>query len=1005
MVEVVEAYADTGAVAPSIELFEDVRVVRDGTPIPVQGDGRRALVALLASHAGRIVPVDRILDALWDDEPPLTAPKIIQTYVSQIRRLLEPERQDSWQTLLTRPSGYVLALEQEATDVGAFESAVVAAVHARDGATFADALARWGGEPYAGIGQTFARAEAERLAGLHREARKGWCTERIAAGAPHETLTELEILARDEPNDERVAALRMEALWRAGRRSEALRVFEELRERLADELGLDPGPDVSALHLRMLREELPAPSAPQAAPAVGAAQPPRAPLPVERTELIGREEHVRGLVRLMATEPLVTIVGPGGAGKTRVALRVAHELADAGDAGDVWWVGLAGLADPAAIPLHIARAAGMPLQLDGAPAEALAAWLSARPGMLVLDNCEHIVEPVARLVDELLTRCPRLRVLVTTRVPLHVHGERRWRIPALGLPEGDSLEALAASASGRLLLERAGRAGESFAPDMDDAAHLARVCRSLDGMPLALELAAARLAGMSASALEAGLSARFRLLTAGEVGAPSQHRTLRATTEWSYRLLDSHQRELLDRLSVFVGPAEASAVIAVCADDVVAADDIPMILADLVERSVLEHDRDRYSLLETVREFGRENLGDDAGRWEERHGAWMADVVERVGAGVQGATSEWIRELECHLLDARVAFDRALARRDVELAMQLAGRGNWALLSIGRLPLLRSWVSRSLDAAQGREVPAVLRAEVELMAGALAGLSGFPAEAHRHLGAARERFERAGDASQVLWVDYWTATVLGEQGRFSEAVELGLRAADEARRLDEGAIEANLRAGVAEVALVGALDPSGEDLLLAVADEESVRGLALCRGRRYEEAELRLESNAVLLRALDSSDDAALDECLALPARWRVFGRGPRLAVALSAVASIAFKAGREDVAAALAGETLEVLGFLGWEGPLPGVLRVAAVVGHRDDAEECARLLGAASARWSTYRWRLTPDSTAAEETMRVSLGDERYEALLAEGRARPAVVTVEAAARVLRTAASRDA
>ncbi|WP_084127505.1 BTAD domain-containing putative transcriptional regulator [Demequina sp. NBRC 110054] len=997
MVETMRAYAEADSAAPAIELFEDVRIVRDGELLAVQGEGRRALLALLAIHAGRIVPVERILDALWEDEPPASASKIVQTYISQLRRLLEPGEGDEWQTLLTRASGYVLALEHEATDVGAFEAAVAAAMHGEPGATFADALVRWRGEPYAGIAQTFARAEAARLDTLHREARKGWCAERIAEGSPQETLAELESLARDEPHDERVAALRMEALWRAGRRSTALQEFETLRESLAEELGLDPGPDLAALHLRMLREELPQSPTPD----VPARPSPATRLPRERTALIGREAHVEGLTELVESEPLVTIVGPGGAGKTRVALRIAHALARD---GAVWWVPLAGMSDPAALPIHVGRAIGMPQQYESDPGDALAAWFRDRPGLLVLDNCEHLSEPVAAFAEELLARCPELRVLATSRVPLHVYGEHKWRIPALDLPEEETAESLVASASGRLLLERAGRAGGALVPDAAEAAHLVRVCRRLDGMPLALELAAARLGGMSAADLDEGLDARFRLLTDGDLGGPSQHRTLRATTEWSYQLLSTQQRALLDRMSVFVGPIGLAAATSVCSGDGLDEDDVPAVLADLVDRSVVERERDRYTLLETVREFGRENLRDALTAWETRHGEWVAALVERVGQGVQGATAEWTSELESHLLDARAAFDRALARGDVRLAMRLAGRGNWALLSIGRLLLLRSWVTRSLEAADGVEVPAGLRGEVELLAGAVAGFSGDLDGADRGLARARAHFEETGEVAETLWVDYWSAAMEAERGRYAHAVEKGRRAADEAAGRGLGAIEANLRAGVAEVALVASFALEDDAAMSRVVDEETVRGLALCEGQRFDEAQLRLETNAALSRALVAPDREHLDECLALVERWRAFGRGLRLAVLLPAVASISLRCGRPDTSATLTVEVLEVLGFLGWEAPLPPALRVAAVLGHADAPEDCARLLGAAGSRWSTYRWRVPCDAAEAESALRVTLGDARCDELMVEGARQPLVSAVEAATRVARAAAGAD-
>ncbi|MDN4471807.1 AfsR/SARP family transcriptional regulator [Demequina zhanjiangensis] len=1022
--------------APTIQLFDDVCIHRDGTSIEVAGEGRRALLALLACHPGRTVPFERILDALWEGEPPITATKVVQTYVSQLRRLLEPDASGEWTVLVTRPAGYALLVGRGDTDIGEFEAAAEDACSKADGRAADHAVGLWRGEPLAGISQGFARAEADRLHRLRNACLLHRLRELVATGRAVDALPELEELQRADPVDEAVVVLHMEALWRAGRRSAALKEFERLREVLADELGIDPGEEASALHLAMLRDEVPTGRAGAARPEGSRADPPQpggadaerggsgpgqrsaeapvaapAPspggaeghekrLPAERTPLIGRGEHVAGLGILVRDEPLVTVVGPGGAGKTRVALRVAYEHADP---GEVWWVSLGGFASASSLPGHVSRAVGMPQQFDHDAAEALVAWLTHREGLLVLDNCEHLVAPVAGLVERILERVPGLHVLATSRVPLHVHGERRWHIPALGLPEGDSLGELRASASGRLLLERAGRAGDSFGVDAGDAAHLARVCRRLDGMPLALELAAARLAGMSAADLDSGLNERFRLLTSGDRAGPEQHRTLRATTEWSYQLLNERERLMLDRMAVFVGPVEASAVAAVCVGEGIDAADVPTLLADLVEQCVIEREGDRYALLETVKEFGRENLGASAVEWEQRHGEWMAAVVEQVGAGLQGATATWIRVLESHLLDARAAFDRALARGDVVLAMRLAARGNWALLSLGRFALLRQWIARALEAAERVDVPTELRAEAELLAGALAGIVGRRVDAHRELRQARERFVELGDDEHRLWVDYWSATVLGEERRFHDAIALGRRAAEEARMLGLVSVEANLRAGIAEVALVGALAvPDDADELLAAARQENALGLERCRDARLEEVQLRLETNLALESALVEGRASGLDRCLELLEAWRAYGRGVRRAVAAAAVASLAVRRKRADVAVPLALESLEVLDFLGWEGPVPNVLDVVVAVAHTVDPEECARLLGAVRARVPTYRWRVPCDTSVAETVMMARLSSARWAELLQEGANRPLALTTEAAARVLRATAS---
>jgi predicted ATPase/DNA-binding SARP family transcriptional activator len=571
-------------VAVEVRLLGPLQVVGDdGGVVAVNGSRLRALLARLALDAGRVVPADVLLEDLYGEEQPGSPDNALQGLVSKLRRALgHPE------AIVHRGGGYALELEPGSVDLVTFErlAAEGRSSHgdgdsARAVSRFDDALSLWRGPALMDFAyDEFAQPTIARMV----ESRAGMLEDRsealLALGRHHELVSELEPLVSEYPLRERLRTQLMLALYRSGRQAEALRQFQEARRVLGEELGLEPGPELRRLEAAMLVHD-PALEAPNA-PAAEVRAPPerrtnlRAPL----TATIGREHDLADLRDLVGTHRLVTVVGPGGAGKTRLATEAARSLVDGFGAG-VWLVELAPLADPGAIAPAIAAALGIP-DLPGvvfAGDQALgrvADFLAEGQRLLVVDNCEHLVDGAARVVEALLASCPDLKVLATSRERLGVPGEKLW--PARPLALDDAVE---------LFAERASEVAPAFALTEGTRPLVAEVCARLDGLPLALELAAARARALPLADIAARLDERFRLLTGGPRTGEVRQQTLRAVVDWSYELLFDDERRLFERLSVFAGGCDLAASEAVCADELLPASDVADVVARLVDKSMV----------------------------------------------------------------------------------------------------------------------------------------------------------------------------------------------------------------------------------------------------------------------------------------------------------------------------------------------------------------------------------------------------------------------------------
>ena len=469
----------------------------------------------------------------------------------------------------------------------------------------------------------------------------------------------------------------MRALVATGRDSEALLVYQRTREALADTLGVDPSPELSALHVALLRGEL------------GRREENRKTnLRAELTSFVGKDADVAAVRDIIAEHRLTTVIGPGGSGKTRLATETARTLL--GDLPDgAWLVELASIGASGDVAQSTLAALGLRDALLGGasnaePMDRLIAAIREREALLILDNCEHVIESAAAFAHRVLGECPRLRILATSREPLGITGEALWLAEPLALPEGDaSAGEIESSPAVQLLRDRAGAVRRDLAADARTLSTMVRVCRALDGMPLAIELAAARLRTMSLDQLASRLDDRFRLLTGGSRTALPHHRTLRAVVDWSWELLTDAERTVLRRLAVFSGGASLDAAEQVCAGDAVEHEQVLELLTALTDKSLLRTEGDsapRFWMLDTIREYARDRLAETGESDLARHAhlAYFTGLAETADPHLRRADQlEWLATLELEHDNIAVALRGALAAGEADGAMRLAAAAGW----------------------------------------------------------------------------------------------------------------------------------------------------------------------------------------------------------------------------------------------------------------------------------------------------------------------------------------
>jgi predicted ATPase/DNA-binding SARP family transcriptional activator len=642
----------------------------DGTPVPLGGPRLRALLAALVLRGGRPAPAWVLIEEIWAEDPPADPQDALQTLVARLRRVLGPDE------VASAADGYRLAGDR--SDLRRFEELAAA----EDTDSLRAALALWRGPALADLptrADAAARCEAQRS-----EVRLRLLAAELALGRSAAVLAELAELIERQPLDEPLRALRLRALHQAGRTPEALLGYEDFRRRLAEELGTDPGPELRALHVELLT----------LAPSQAACTNLRPRL----TSFVGRDADLAALRAALPSRRLVTLIGPGGSGKTRLAQQAAEAQAAAYPDG-VWLVELAPLDDPQAVTGAVLSALGLRAtqlhvggKADALTAEMISALTTApdaevplrqlldhcaqRRLLLVLDNCEHLAQPAAELAERLITGCPGVTVLATSREPLGVPGEAV--VPVDPLPDPAALQ---------LLAERGAAARPGFDPTdpVQDPEACAEICRRLDGLPLAIELAAARLRALTPRQLADRLDGRFQLLgggTGSRTLLPRQQ-TLRAVVDWSWDLLDKPERTLLARLSVFAGGWTLEAVEEICTDDALPREEAAALLASLVDKSLVQVSLQtsdgrgpRYRMLETIHAYSRERLGEQPADEEaeviRRHLSWARELARTADPLLRGGDQlPALALLEAEHDNLRAALRRAVAGGEQQEALCL----------------------------------------------------------------------------------------------------------------------------------------------------------------------------------------------------------------------------------------------------------------------------------------------------------------------------------------------
>jgi predicted ATPase/DNA-binding SARP family transcriptional activator len=676
-----------------IGLLGSLEVVDDaGKRVEIAGPRVGILLTALALRCGEVASDDALIDALWGDAPPREPANALQRQVSRLRTAL-----DAPDVITRRGSGYTLSLDRSSVDIFRFDTLIAHAHDAMHGgdamrarAFLEEALGLWRGDPLADVAyENFAQQEIARLSEARLVAVEVRIDADLALGRDSSLISELEQLVAAHPWREHFRAQLMLALSRSGRQAEALRAFQNAREVLGEELGLEPSAELREIENAILQQDASVVAREAAMPTR-----PRTNLRTPLTSLIGRRVEMARLRSVLQEGRLVTLAGPGGVGKSRLVQEVAREWFAAGEA-EVWMVELAAVSDENEIVPAIMNALNLPRGgNESADLPRLVEYLRGKQAIIVLDNCEHLVTAAALIAQELLESCPSLRIWTTSREGLAVPGEMLWAVPPLALDDAIAL-----------FVER-GRAADPASdvneesPKMRDT--LADICGRLDGLPLAIELAAARLRAMPIGELALGLEHRFRLLTRGARTALPRQQTLRAVVDWSYDLLFDDERIVFNRLSVFRGSCSLAAARVVCADDQISADDVSELISRLVDKSLVVVETDEFDgyarchMLQTLVEYGRDRLEEsgDAPSIYAAHVRYYADLAARSITALLGHRQRgWLRAVAANMTNLRAALDVAVDEGDAETAYTIAGGLGWYWWATGRGLEASQWLA------------------------------------------------------------------------------------------------------------------------------------------------------------------------------------------------------------------------------------------------------------------------------------------------------------------------
>ncbi|MGV0792666.1 BTAD domain-containing putative transcriptional regulator [Mycolicibacterium sp. XJ1819] len=683
-------------------ILGDLEACVDGVRLEIGHARQRCVLLCLLVDVNRPVSADQLIDRVWADDPPHRARNALAAYISRLRHLFGGTADVEFNR---GPGGYTLSTDGLSVDLHRFRHLAAAARASTRphevAALFDQALALWRGEPFAIIDTPWANSVRNALDRERLSVMLDRNDAALAAGRHADVLMSVTEAFASNPLDERLAGQLMLAQYRNGRQAEALDVYRVTRERLVEELGVDPGPALRAAYQQILDGD--------AAEQAPAQPPPPTPstrhpgLPRRASTFVGRNAEISRVAGALRDGPLVTLTGVGGVGKTRLAIELADR--ERGRFSDgVWLCELAPLDDGAAVGQALAAALHLQPHEGSGFDDTVVDHLRDRELLLIVDNCEHVLDEAARVLDAVTRTCPRVSVLATSREALGVEGERI--VPVEPLPEDDATA---------LFADRAKASRGDFELDREPVGAVAEICRRLDGLPLAIELAAARMRAMSSLDMARRLD-RLRLLSGGVRGVHPRQQSVAATIDWSYRLLSPPEQALFERLSVFAGGFDLDAAHGVCADEPDAADqdDTLDLLTGLVDKSMVGVRATtavtRYHVLQTLRAYGRDKLRENncRDRLVSRHARYFTDLLERAAAGVQGGDEQWwVQRLTPDALttytapdydNLRAAFEHLLTADDLDLALRLVAAMPEVLhLRIGYHSI--GWAERAVRAA------------------------------------------------------------------------------------------------------------------------------------------------------------------------------------------------------------------------------------------------------------------------------------------------------------------
>jgi predicted ATPase/DNA-binding SARP family transcriptional activator len=728
-------------------ILGSLEVVADGPPLTVKGRKPRALLALLLLHRNELVPPDVLIDDLWGEKAPATAANTLQVYVSQIRKIVGDR-------LTTEGGSYRLRVDPDELDAERFERLAEEGAAALGRRAYGDVsellregLSLWRGQALADLRyDSFAQGEIARLDELRLAATENFLDAELGLGRHDQAIGELEALIGEHPLRERLRGLLMLGLYRAGRQADALEAYRAARQTLLDELSLEPGPELRELEQAILRQDESLSRRPLPAGNV--------PVPVSR--MVGRRRELDEVTSTLKGDArVVTLTGPGGTGKTRLAVEAANALAD--DFADgAFFVALDAIRDENLLLPAIAEALGVRESGERSLRESLSERLLGRSALVVLDNFEQIVE-AAPIVAQVLEAAPGLTIIVTSRAALRISGEREYPVEPL-----DVNDAVA------LFVDRAQGADPRFMLTEANGPAVEEICARLDHLPLALELAAARTKLLPPEAMLALLDERLELLGRGARDLPDRHQALRDTIAWSYDLLGADEKELFARLGVFGGGFTLESSVAVCDASLDG-------LGTLIDESLVERDGGRMRMLETIREYALEQLAQDeqSEYVRRRHAEHFLKLVDSEPATDQAA---WLGRVDAERDNLRGALEWAVELREASLALRLAA-ALWEYWWVrGHLAEGRAWLEQAL--AVGRSAAPGLRARALHAAGSLATRQGdyewAAALFEQSLALSEELGDLSGTARSLLSL----GTVAAERGDQVRAMDLSERAAE-----------------------------------------------------------------------------------------------------------------------------------------------------------------------------------------------------------------------------------